>query len=208
MGSVYLTNDEFFNLKRLIYFENEVPYSIFKSGDILYLGMSNGQLIRYDMNKDYSRVVNVFTDPITNIDYVPNNGVFVRLSSGAILKSPSLLGDFSKIRVPSSGFLSIFRSGKVADFDWDASGNIYILSNNRVFKSADGGDSFKLYKTVPLTKEKINAMSVNSGIIRIISENRMFTSFDGGLNWHIKDIPGIALVSHMYFTDGRVFLGK
>lgn len=209
VGVVYLTNDEFFDLKKLISFDDEVPYVIYKVGNILYFGMSTGQIIRYDINKKYARVINVFNKPVISINHVPYRGFYVLLSSGQLMYADILNEDFNKIKIPVRNIWDLLSNKSIVDdIQWDNSGNIYILSNNRLFISKLGAKALKIFKTIPIIKEKINAISIRGDVIRVISENKMLTSKDGGVNWYIKDIDGISRVSKIYYVSGRIFFGE
>ena len=209
VGTVYHTQDEMFSLEKVVNFEQEVPYDMYLVQDRLYFAMSTGQLMRYNITRDDVRVVNVFSSPVTDI-MVPGDGyVYLSLGSGKLIRSDSLVGEFSKVRVPSRGFGGLFgASGRVASVDWANDGTMYVLSGDGVYMSTDHGVHFTLFKSIPLTKERIDALSVYGTTIHLVSDHRLFTSVNRGNDWSIQDLPNRFKVAHMYFVGGRIILGR
>jgi hypothetical protein len=209
VGTVYYTQDEMFSLEKVVTFEQEVPYDMYLVQDRLYFAMSTGQLMRYNTTRDDARVVNAFSSPVTDI-MVPGDGyVYLSLASGTLLRSDSLVGEFSRVRVPSRGLGGLFgASGRVASVAWATNGTMYVLSGDAVYMSTDHGAHVTLFKSIPLTKERIDALSVHGTTIHVVSNQRLFTSVNGGNDWSIRDLPNRFKVSHMYFVGGRIILGR
>ncbi len=208
VGTVYFTRDGFFSLEKVVNFADEVPYDLYLAQDRLYLAMSTGQLIRYNLSQDHARVVNTFKSPIVDISVASDGYVYLRFGSGALARGTSLLDEFELIRAPRRGFLSLFGGAPVRIFDWDKYGNVYILSGNAVYVSSDSGKTFVSFSSIPLTREKIDALSVHGSVIRVISGRRMYTSYDLGSNWHIQDLPNTFPINHIYMIGERVILGQ
>ena len=207
VGSVYRTDDSFFTLNRIVDFAGEVPYAMYRNGHVLYLGMSTGQLIRYNLAYDYAKVVNAFSKSVVHF-YPTSSGMYIQLSSGKLLHSTQFPSEFTQVKVPRQGFSGLFGSGVVQTPSWNSVGTLYVLSDNKVYKSLDHGTTFALLKTIPLTTESIDAFAVHNDALYVVSGTRMFISHDGGENWHIQDLNNTFKIANFYFVGGRVILGQ
>lgn len=202
-GVVYRTYDYFFHLEKLIDFDNEAVYDMYQQGNSLYLAVSNGQIIHLNLKNGQSRVVNVFSSPVLKI-YKPNGlGFYLLFKSGNIGKSQSLEGKFEKINLPGGGF---FSSPKVSLLQFDSNGIMYVLNEEGIFKSLDGGGNYSLMKEIPIQKKTIDAMGLNNGKIYVVSDKKMFTSSDGGKNWKIDDLGNSFKISSFYFVNQRIIM--
>jgi hypothetical protein len=201
-GVVYETNDSFFDLKKLIDFDGEAAYDIYYQGKYLYFAMSTGQIIRYNLANQESRVVNVFKSPVVKI-YYPKDGYFyVLLKNGKLAKSTSLDGEFRTVSIPGSW---LFGSTPVRNVVFDL-GDIYILTQKGVYVSYNGGETFILLKHIPLTKNQIDALGVYRGTIYIVSGKRLYVSKDGGENWTIVYLNNEFKPFQFYFLGSRTIL--
>jgi len=206
VGTVYRTRDSFFSLEKIIDFDGEVPYDMRLAGSELYLAMSSGQLIAWDLSKNHTRVVNAFRSPIVRI-YAPSDGkVYLLLKSGTLLKGNSLASDFKQVRVSVLGFLPFWKGAKVLRLAWDKSGTLYAHAAAGVWKSTNSGISFALLKNIPMQKKQIDALAVDGTIIHVVSGTRMFSSYDGARHWKVTDLPNKFKVSNIYFTGDRIVL--
>lgn len=201
-GTVYRTYDYFFHLEKMVDFDNEAAYDMYKQGNYLYLAISNGQLIRLNTANKESSVVNVFSSSILKIKKT-STGFYILLKSGAIGRASSIEGEFTKLTVPGGGF---FSAPNVSDIQFDTNGRMYILDNEGVYASYDGGDTFTLLKHIPIQTTEIDAIGAFGGKIYVVSKQKLYTSSDGGTNWKISDLPNSFKITSFYFVNGRTIL--
>lgn len=203
-GYVYRTYDYFFNLEALIDFDNEAPYDMYRTGNSLYLAVSNGQIIHFNLKTKESRVVNVFSSPILKIQKSPNGGFYLLSKSGVILKGNSLEGKFVTAKTPGGGWL--FSGSPVGALHFDSNGNMYILNSEGIYVSYNNGNDFTLLKQIPIQKKQIDAMGINNGKIYAISGTRLFTSSNGGTDWKIDDLDNEFKITRIFFMGPKVIM--
>ena len=201
-GVVWRTYDYFFHLEHLIDFEKEAVYDMYKQGNFLYMAVSNGQIIRFNLVTKESSVVNVFKSPVLRIKKTPY-GFYLLFKSGNIGKGTSLDGKFEKLEIPGGTFLS---SPKVTNFQFSQNGTMYILDSEGVYVSYDGGKKFTLLKHIPIQTKEIDSIGVNRGKIYVVSKHKVYTSSDGGINWKIEEVPNDFQINSIYFVDGRIIM--
>lgn len=201
-GTVYRTWDYFFHLQPLMDFKGEAAYDIYRSGNYLYFAMSTGQIIRYNLTNDQTRVVNAFSSPVLKIYYPGDGSFYLLLKDGTLEKGDTLASTFKKISIPG-GWLFGTSPAKNIAFD---NGTIYVLTNTGIQASYDGGKTFSLLKHIPILKKQIDSMGVNKGILYVISGQNLYISYDGGGNWKIIEMNNQFKASQFYFTGGRILL--
>jgi len=203
VGTVYATHDSFFTLEEIVDFKGEAAYDIFRSGATLYLAMSNGQLISYDLNKNTARVVNVFSAPIIRI-YTPSDGkIYLLLKSGVLMRATSFEGSFSRIRI-GGGFLG-FGSLGVLKLSWDEGGTLFAHTARGVFVSKNGS-TFVRITNIPAQTDRVDAVAYHGGTLYVIVDRRMFSSNDGGASWHITDLPNTFRIFNVFFVGPEIIL--
>lgn len=202
-GAVYRTYDYFFNLEKLMDFDGEGAYDIYRAGNYLYFAMSTGQIIRYNTITAESRVVNVFSSPVIKI-YYPGDGYFyVLLKDGTLTRANTLADKFQKISIPGGGWLFGSNPTKNVVFD---SGSMYILTGNGAYASYDSGKTFSLLKRIPIIKNSVDALGVNNGVLYIVSQNKLYISHDGGENWSITQLNNQFKAFQFYFVGQRAII--
>ena len=201
-GAVYRTWDYFFNLDKLMDFDGEGAYDIYRAGNNLYFAMSTGQIIRYNINTKESRVVNVFKSPVLKI-YYPGDGYFyVLLKNGNLAKANAIGSEFKKVSIPGDW---LFGSTPVENVNFD-SGNIYILTTSGAYVSHDSGETFSLLKRIPLIKSQVDALGVNNGVLYVVSDHNLYVSHDGGENWAITALDNQFKAFQFYFIGPKTIL--
>ncbi len=201
-GTVYQTWDYFFHLKKLMDFDGEAAYDIYRSGNYLYFGMSTGQVIRYNLLNSQTRVVNAFSSPIIKIYYPGDGNFYLLLKDGSFEKGTSLSSSFSRIKIPGGWFFGSSPAKNVAF----GKGVIYILTGGGIQASYDGGETFSLLKHIPILKKQIDAIGYNNGALYVASGQNLYLSYDGGGNWNIVELNNQFKVSQFYFSGGRIIL--
>ena len=205
-GYVYYTSDAFGTFKTLMSFNGEGAYDLSLYGKVLYVGMSNGQLIQYRMDTGTLRVSETFSSPIVRL-YNNGDGFFyVFLKSGALLQATGPTGEFKKISLKSGWF----SSGSMRSVSFASSGDIYTLGSDGVYRSQNYGVTFELLDKIPLLEKQVDAVGVLGNTVYVMSAGRMYVSTDGGDSWKLQDnIPADFVVSQFYFLGGgRVILSE
>lgn len=202
-GYVYRTWDYFFHLESLVSFDNEAAYDMYRSGNSLYIAVSNGQLIHYNLATKESRVVNVLSSPIIAIKQSPTGTFFLLLKSGSVMHGTHLEKPFKKLAAPGGGFLF---ASKVNAIHIDGNGDIYTLNSQGIWVSSNSGTSYTLLKHIPIQKTRIDAFAVYRGTIYAISGTKMYRSADGGINWTITELDNSMRINHFFFIGGRAVL--
>lgn len=203
-GAVYRTWDYFFHLKKVMDFDGEGAYDMYRSGNNLYFAMSTGQLIKYNLVSDEATVVNVFSSPILKI-YHPGDGYFyLLLKNGVLLRNDALSGSFTTLKTPGNW---LFGTTPIKNVVFD-SGALYILTKDGVQASYDNGDSFALLKHIPILRKQIDAMGAYNGTLYVVSVQNLYISQDGGINWKIVPLGNEFMTGQFYFTGGRIILSR
>jgi photosystem II stability/assembly factor-like uncharacterized protein len=201
-GTVYRTWDYFFHLQKVMDFDGEGAYDIYRAGNNLYFAMSTGQIIRFNLTTSESTVVNVFSSPVLKI-YYPGDGYFyLLLKNGNLFRSDSLSGQFVSLKTPGNW---LFGSTPIKNVTFDG-GAIYILTKDGVEASYNSGDSFALLKHIPILKKQIDAMGAYNGTLYVVSVQNLYISNDGGTNWKIVELGNQFKASQFYFSGGRIML--
>ncbi|HPW34229.1 MAG TPA: hypothetical protein PK367_00495 [Candidatus Paceibacterota bacterium] len=202
VGTVYRTYDYFFHLEKLMDFDNEGAYDIYRQGNYLYFGMSTGQIIRYNLSTRESKVINVLTSPVLKIDYSKDGNFYLLLRNGSLMKGATLASKFEKVKIPGDWF---FGSSPIKNVVFD-NGVIYILTKDGVFVSYDSGIKFELLKHIPILKKKVDVLGVNNGAIYVVSDKKMYISHDGGDEWSIIYLSNEFKASSIYFVKNRIIV--
>lgn len=206
-GYVYATQDSFVHVTPLADFKNEAAYDLLYTDGYVYMGMSNGQLLRYDTGHQTLSVVTVFAAPVYRFYQASDGYLYTQLKSGDVFRSAGPQGPFYSLRLPGGFFF--FGSGKVQTFSYDRAGNVYILTSQGLFVSKDSGYSFSFIRDIPLLTEKIDSFGVEGHTIYLVSGKRLYTSADGGKEWKISDLPNDFGIREMFFLgNGRVVLSS
>lgn len=201
-GTIYRTEDQFFSLEKIISFDNETAYSIFESGSYLYMGLSNGQVLEYNLSNDTMRVVRTFDAPIVAIERTPYGDISLLSKGGDMYIAPSpSLETGRKLKV-GAGFLNLF-SSEVKALEWTREGALYILSNDVIQVSYDRGRSFEVLGGIP-SGSSIDTFAVWGDALYVMSGGHIYLSTDGALYW--KKIDSFSRsydISRMHFFSSQ-----
>lgn len=201
-GTVYRTWDYFFHLQKLMDFDNEAAYDIYRSGSNLYFAMSTGQIIRFDLLNGKSRVVNAFSSPVLKIRYSSDGNFYVLLRNGNLERGATLDSEFKEVNVPGNW---LFGNTPVKNVAFDGS-TVYILTNNGVQVSYDSGQKFELLKHIPILTKQVDALGAHNGILYVFSGHKLYISDDGGENWKIIQSDNQFQAFQFFFTGGRIIV--
>lgn len=198
-GYIYKTENNFSSLEKIIDFKQEVAYAMYVYGGNLYVGMSNGQLLRYDLSKKTLETLDTFSQPITNIYYASDNFFYITLKNGTLYRSASPHQTFEKVRLPGGG---LFSSASAIQFTYDEKGNIYIRTKSGIYRSRNSGVSFTKYTGIPLLENEIDSFGVHQGTLYILSGGRLYTSSYAGDEWKVKEIAYPKPIRDVFFIGG------
>lgn len=182
-----------------VYFDNnqlnQVTYVAIDPSDsrILYIGISNGDLLKSDDRGVSWQVVNRFKDYINNI-------AVSSFSSDTIFVSTTKLGAFRTINGGrewldlGNNMKGLDASKNIKDLHLSnkEKGVIFLATNNSILRSLDNGDSWKkLPLLTPSTSGNsiINNMAVNFDNpkeIYYVTNSTFYQSSDGGETWTPK----------------------
>lgn len=200
-GYVYRTDDNFFTLHSLIDFDNESAYDFYRVGNKLFMMISNGQILSYDLNTATIRVAYVLPSPAVHVVLAPDEFFYITLKSGAILRTQSFYGPFEKLPSPQKSF---FSRSNIKQLQFDAT-SMYALTSEGIYKSSNSGETFEFLKDIPLPSKNITAFSVYKGTLYVYCDGRLYTSIDDGVSWKVSDlIRGVALSRFYFIGDQRV----
>jgi len=145
-GTIYKSENNFFSSEKLIEFNSEGVYDFGIKNNNLYLGLSNGRLMVYSLDKNESRILTTFSSPITGLKISPGgNLIYLTLKSGGLYLSydggqsfnrlkyldnynglgrvevSKMNGGFYHVVMERKLFDKIFPKSKIADHrDWTA----------------------------------------------------------------------------------------
>ena len=201
-GAVYKTQDFFFHLEKVMDFDGEAAYDVYRYGDYIYFAMSTGQVIQFNLISSEAKVVNVLSSPVLKIYHPSNGSYYLLLKNGTLVRGLSLDSKFENVNFPG-GWL--FSSMPIRNVVFDG-GVIYILTKDGVQASYNGGQSFNLLKHIPILKKQVDALGVNGGALYVVSEKNLYISRDGGENWKIINLGNEFRAGQFYFSGGRILL--
>ncbi|MEE8131546.1 MAG: hypothetical protein V3T98_00645, partial [Candidatus Paceibacterota bacterium] len=186
-GTIYRTLDDFFSLEKIFEISDEAVYDFAFSGNSLYLGLSDGRILIYSINKKEFRVLKNLGSPIVDLD-VKRNGrlIYAAVKSGGLLVSEDGGKSFSRLK-----YLDKHKGiNKIKIFFVDLLNNstIYAATRSGLICSYDFGNNLKTFKSIPLEESATDALAIGAqGEIYVSSSNKIYNSCDSGSNWKILD---------------------
>ena len=203
-GALYRTDNDFFTIEKITDFQREAVYAMYLFGDDVYIGMSNGQLLRYNLTKKVFETLSEFDQQVTGITYASDNFMYILLKNGTLYRGAGPYGDFRRVRIPGG---SLFSAASILQFADDERGAIYIRTKSGIYRSTNSGASFALYDQIPLLANAIDTFGVQDGNIYILSAGRLYTSSYAGVEWSVREVPSPRPLWQSYFMGGgRVIL--
>ncbi len=182
-GFVYKSDGNFFFLEKILELDAEAVYDMSVFGDYVYMGLSDGKILRYSIkNNDFQRI-NVFSSAIFDIEVkeggnliysVLNNGKFFSSKDGGVT---FINGKIDK--------LTDFKVSRFNDFE------IYGGTEKELIKSSDAGLTWEKLNPLPSQKPLISAITLGNkkGEIFASVMNKFYKSEDDGLSWQIYQLP-------------------
>lgn len=187
-GIVYKSRNNFFSLEKIFEINGEAAYDFDVINSNLYLGLSDGRLLVYSLEKNDFRVLKTFTSAITNLRADSNGLIYLTLKKGGFWKSGELGQSFGQIE-----FLENYRGAdKIQNFAIAASDNslIYAATDYGLIRSLDSGNAWQVFKSIPTEEQKISALAFRNSPEEIYaaSNGKIYESRDHGLNWRILEL--------------------
>lgn len=206
-GIVYKSENNFLSVEKLIEFDNEGVYDFgVKNGD-LYLGLSNGKLIVYSLDRNEGRILTAFSSPITGL-IIPSNGnlIYLTLKSGGLYSSYDRGLSFSRIKsLDNYKGANKINALFVSPND---SFSIYAATNYGLLHSFDAGASWKVFKSLPSEIANVSTVAVNNnGEIFVASNGKIYKSRDNGKNWQNIETNFGTGISIIAFNEKQVIIG-
>lgn len=206
-GVVYKSENNFLSVEKLIEFDSEGVYDFDIKNNNLYLGLSNGKLIIYSLDRNESRILTAFSSPVTGLK-IPSGGnlIYLTLKSGGLYLSYD--GGWSFSRLQS---LDNYKgANKINGFFVSPSDtfSIYAATDYGLMHSFDAGATWKIFKSLPSETASVSAVALNgNGEIFAASNGKIYKSRDNGQNWQIIETNIGAQISTMVFSGERVIIG-
>ncbi|TRZ64474.1 MAG: hypothetical protein D4Q79_01490 [Spirochaetia bacterium] len=206
-GIIYKSENNFFSLEKLIEFDNEGVYDFGLKNNSLYLGLSNGKLIIYSLDKNESRILTTFSSPITGLKILPGgNLIYLTLKSGGLYLSYDDGQSFARLQ-----YLDNYKGAdKINGFfvsPYDTF-SVYAATDYGLIRSFDAGTTWKVFKSLPSETASVSAVALNGkSEIFAASNGKIYKSRDNGQNWQIIETNIGAQISVMVFSGDRVIIG-
>lgn len=185
-GAVYRTTDNFFTLTKIWDYETLAPYALAADGANLYLGLSDGRVLRYGFGDGAFRGIAALGSPVSDLD-VRGNGAVIY----AATKSRGVFGSFDGGRsfAELRGDLSRYPGAmKVSAVISDVSGvaRVYAASFSGLLRSESSGNSWVVVSNVIPPSSPVSALEVRSdGRVFAASGEKLYLSDDRGETWRV-----------------------
>jgi len=189
-ASIYSSNDKLYTVNKIYDSSDKIiANDIELRGNTLYLGMSNGEVLLYDINDRTYRGLGTLQDSITDL-VVKNNGVIY-----AATKKKGTYARFNASNgwqyltdqklMKTSGAKKIYGFGSQ---DRIAS-TLYAASAYGLLKTDNYGKSWTLLNTVlPQNSEIAHVLVTDSGTIYAAKKGTLYKSQDDGTSWSIQSL--------------------
>lgn len=185
-GFVYRSPDNFFSLDKIFEVKDETAYSMEGDGNNIYLGLSDGKLIKYSPAENAFRNLAVFKSAVTSLNVEEGgNLIFLSLKDGGFWTSENNGQTFSRQK-----YLADYKGAeKIQDFEVDAKHNntIYAATDYGLIKSSDLGNTWQVFHSLPSEKSEMKALALipNPGEIYAATPDKIYESKDLGSSWEI-----------------------
>ncbi|OHB20822.1 MAG: hypothetical protein A2939_04770 [Parcubacteria group bacterium RIFCSPLOWO2_01_FULL_48_18] len=179
-------------------------------GDYLYLGMSNGEILRYQISEGTYRGLGALGDPITDLVIKSNGALYAATKSEGVFAS--LNGGASWEPLSGEDMKNLAGALSINDFGSQdhVAGALYAASAYGLFKTTNYGKTWTVLNTVVPQNSSISSVFVtDAGIIYAAKNNVLYKSKDGGSSWAIlTPVQGRKISLIKGYDGGRVvFIG-
>lgn len=185
-GAVYRTTDNFFTLAKIWDAAEKAPYALAADGAYLYLGLSDGRVLRYRFSDGQFQSIAVLGSPVVDID-VRGNGatVYAATKSRGIFASFDGGTSFAQLKGDLSSYPGAMKVAAVAP-DTSAVSRVYAASFTGLLRSDDAGASWLVVSSVIPPSSPVSALEVRSdGRVFAAAGEKLYISDDRGASWKI-----------------------
>ena len=185
-GAVYRTTDNFFTLTRIWDAEEKAPYALAADGTHLYLGLSDGRVVRYRFSDGQFQGIAALGSPVSDLD-VRGNGatVYAATKSRGIFSSFDDGASFAQLKGDLSSYPGAMKVAAVAP-DGTAVSRVYAASFTGLLRSDDAGTSWVVVSSVIPPSSPVSALEVRSdGRVFAAAGEKLYISDDRGASWKI-----------------------
>ena len=188
-----------------------IPYQVFKSGDLLYVASENGLGVSSDGGETFSikNVVNGF--PISSFTGVAesNSTIYIATSSATAFNSAVKLETQSQVL--STKTFQSEHNGVVVSSVREHNGNIYFGTNYGLYVSTDQGDNFsKTSQDASFNAQKITSLEFYNGSIYLGTQSDgLAISTDNGATFERKTVAdglGSNAINDVFALSGKLYV--
>lgn len=201
-GIIYKSSDDFHSLEKIFEIEDEEVFGLSAAGRDVYLGISDGRLLKYSLDEEKISTLNDFGAKITDLEAgAAETVIYVLTEEGKLFASEDGGRTFKK------------RKNGVEKFVMDRKINrtVYILSKKGFFRSSDAGKTFQEIRILSVEGDlSVSAIALDAirKNIYVAAGNKIYKGENDGLDWKIlyPDI-GRRRISAIMAENGRIIIG-
>ncbi len=200
-GVVYVTHDNFFTVTP-IWEEGGMPVTaMIADRNFLYVGLSDGRLLRYSFSAGTFQKVDTFRSSVGNLVFTGGN-LFVGLDDGRVFSDAGTRSNFSEVG-SRSGLFFVSRDGLRIVSDAQNQRALYLASLSGIFQTVNQGASFREINSILPENADITALAVQNGKIFATVDAKLYKSEDGGATWKIEEpLPTNGRLSALFVGNG------
>lgn len=186
VGAVYRTANNFFTLTKVWDTDGKATYALAADGAYLYLGLSDGRVLRYRFSDGQFQSIAALGSPVVDIG-VRGNGatVYAATKSRGIFASFDGGKSFAQLKGDLSSYPGAMKVAAVAP-DASAVSRVYAASFSGLLRSDDAGTSWLVVSSAIPPSSPVSALEVRSdGRVFAAAGKKLYISDDRGASWKI-----------------------
>lgn len=206
-GVLYVTNDNFFTATS-IWEEAKISLKAINADrDNLYLGLSDGRLLRYSFANATFDKVTTFESGVKNLVFAGEGNLFAALDNGSVYNDKGTRAKFAKAEITTRSYFAS-QGGLNLTNDARSSNTLFLSSFGGLFRSENGGTLWNNIDSILPTNAKIAALAIQSGSLYVTSEAKFYKSDDGGKSWTVSEpMPSTQKFGTLYVeNDGKTVI--
>lgn len=165
-GGIYETQDRFFTLKKVFDTEEATAYKLISSGNVLYLGLSDGRLISYSLKNSGLSLLAAVGSAITDIT-LEGSKIYAATKAKEIWEGSDFGQDFFVRTAPllEANFKTVVAKEPIKFIVPDGQGQIYLAASDKLYRSSNQGKDWQLLLDVPGRQVSSLSLAANGKII-------------------------------------------
>ena len=204
-GVVFKTTDNFFTATPIWTEPDQPVRAIAADYNFLYIGVSDGRLLRYSYSGGQFEKIKNFSSGIQGLNLTDGGkSILAVLGSGEAMKSNDFGSSWESMKSTGNNNNIAYFSGQGLDLAPDK-GNpsvIYLASASGIFRSTNQGESWNGLNTILPNRAPIGSISADNGSIFVTTGSKLYKSGDGGANWKIKEpMPTTRRLGSLYVDN-------